>query len=399
MKVYIVGIGTGSREQLTTGALKAIEAADLIIGASRMTETFSYLNAKKVNAYLSEDIISILEKSDAKHVVVLVSGDTGFFSATKKLILGLKDYTIELIPGISSIVYFSAKVGLSWEDMKIISVHGREKSVLPSVMKNEKTFILTGGKNKASSVITSLIKSGIKGINIYVGENLSYENEKITIGSLEELENNEFSDLSVMIIENKTPIKGSRHIEDEEFTRGKVPMTKSEVRSIVISKLQLKEEDIIYDVGAGTGSVSVQMALTSSEGEVYAIEKNPDAVELIKTNREKFGAYNLNIVSGLAPSAMEGLPAPNKVFIGGSSDSLEEIISLVLSKNKNARIVVTAIALETVSKTLECFKKFNMKNVEIIGVSISKSKEVGSYNMMMGQNPVYVFSGDGSDEE
>lgn len=399
MKIYIVGIGTGSRDNLTVEAINKIESADLIIGASRMTQSFNYLSTPKVNAYLSEDIQLILEKSSAKNVAILVSGDVGFFSATKKLIQRLKDYTIELIPGISSIVYFSAKVNLSWDNMKIISVHGREGSVLGSVMKNEKTFVLTGGKNKVNSIISSLIDSHIPNLKIYVGENLSYENEKITTGNLSELHGKSFSDLSVMIIENNTTTNIMRHIEDDEFTRGKVPMTKDEVRSIVVSKLRLNETDIVYDVGAGTGSVSVEIALNVSEGEVYAIEKNIEAVELIKTNREKFRAYNMKVISGTAPHAMEDLPPPNKVFIGGSSKSLEDIISLSLKKNPNVKIVVTAIALETVSSTLECFKKFNLKNVEIVQVNVSKAKSIASYNMMMGQNPVYIFSGDGNYEK
>ncbi|KMT21844.1 precorrin-6y C5,15-methyltransferase (decarboxylating) subunit CbiE [Clostridium cylindrosporum] len=400
MKIYIVGIGTGNKDLMTGEALKVVESSDLLIGASRMLEAFSYLETPKINSYLSKEIKGILENNkEAKKVSIIVSGDVGFFSATKKLLLELEGYDVELIPGISSIVYFASKLKANWDDMKIISLHGRDESIIASIMKNAKTFILTGGKNKVNSICKSFVDAGLDNIVVSVGENLSYDNEKITTGIPSRLQGLEFDDLSVMLVENKSPINkfNSFGIADEEFARGDVPMTKSEVRSIVMSKLRLQENDIAYDVGAGTGSVSIEMALAASE--VYAIERNPKGIELINENREKFNAYNLKAIEGLAPDSLLDLPAPDKVFIGGSGKKLDEIIELCLKKNPRVRIVVTAIALETVAQTIECFKKFNIKNSEIVQVNISKARSVANYNMMIGQNPIYIFSGDGSVDE
>ena len=134
------------------------------------------------------------------------------------------------------------------------------------------------------------------------------------------------------------------------------------------------------------------MALQAVDGQVYAIEKKPEAVELIRRNRKKFGVSNLKIVEGSAPEAIEDLPMPTHVFIGGSSGNLMAIMELVLKKNQEARIVINAIALETVAEALRCVKTLPVEAVDIVAVSVGKAREVGAYHMMMGQNPVYIIS-------
>ena len=169
-------------------------------------------------------------------------------------------------------------------------------------------------------------------------------------------------------------------------------MTKEEIRSISISKLRLNKEAIIYDIGAGTGSVSVEMALQAIDGVVYAIEKKSEAVDLIEENKKKFGADNLVVIDGIAPEAMEQLPEPTHAFIGGSSGNLKDIMMLLLYKNPKVRIVINAITLETISEALHCVKNLEVAEVEVVQISISKSQTIGDYHMMMGQNPVYIIS-------
>ena len=187
-------------------------------------------------------------------------------------------------------------------------------------------------------------------------------------------------------------------IPDEAFIRGKVPMTKEEVRSISLSKLQLTRNSVIYDVGAGTGSVSVEMAMQAVEGQVYAIEKKPEAVELLYKNKEKFAADNLAIIEGLAPEACVDLPVPTHAFIGGSSGNMKEILELLLSKNPKIRVVINCIALESVGEAMNCLKELPLEQVDIAQVQVAKGKKAGSYHLMMGQNPVYVISCQGKEE-
>lgn len=181
-------------------------------------------------------------------------------------------------------------------------------------------------------------------------------------------------------------------LPDREFVRGDVPMTKEEVRSVSLSKLHLKRDSIVYDVGAGTGSVSVEAAIQADQGHVYAIERNEEAVALILQNQRRMKVDNLTVIAGEAPDVLEELPAPDCVFIGGSKGHMKEIIQTVAQKNPKVRVVINAIALETLAEAVKCCDEVKVTEEEIVQISVAKSKSVGSYHMMMGQNPVSVIS-------
>ena len=186
-------------------------------------------------------------------------------------------------------------------------------------------------------------------------------------------------------------------LPDEAFLRGAgeggvVPMTKSEVRAVALSKLRLTERAVCYDIGAGTGSVAIEMALQAKHGHVYAVERRDDAVELLKKNQAAFHVENLTVVSGTAPEACRDLPAPTHVFIGGSAGNLRDILSMLLAKNPHVRIVATAVSLESIAELTACMKDFAFTEAEAVSVQIARGKKTGSYHLMAGQNPVYVFT-------
>ncbi len=187
-------------------------------------------------------------------------------------------------------------------------------------------------------------------------------------------------------------------LADETFIRGKAPMTKAEIRMVSLGKLKLKKDSVCYDVGAGTGSVSVEMALKAYEGRVYAVEKKEDALGLLQENRQKFALDHMEIVAGTAPEALEELPAPTHAFIGGSSGNLKEIVRLLLKKNPQVRMVINCITLETVGEAMECIRELEGKDAsvswetEVVQLAVSRSKSVGRYHMMMGENPIYVIT-------
>lgn len=180
-------------------------------------------------------------------------------------------------------------------------------------------------------------------------------------------------------------------IPDSEFIRGKVPMTKEEIRILTVVKLQLDEESIVYDIGAGTGSVSVEMAGQCERGTVYAIEKTMEGVNLIRANKKKFGIENLEIIEGVAPACLEQLPAPTHVFIGGSGGNLMDIIQSVKKKNPGVRFVLNAVTLETVAQLQEIRKQFpEYTGMEVVQVGVSRGTALGNHHLMMGENPVYI---------
>lgn len=394
-QVTVVGVGPGSREAMTGEVRDAITRADCIIGAKRMAEAVAE-NRQKVFHAIAPDVIAeiIHRERGYRRFVVAMSGDSGFFSGTRKLLPLLSDCDVRVLPGLSSMSYLCAKLSTSYEDVVPVSIHGREGTILPLVRKNRRIFTLVGGENGMGKFCTELAAEGLGHVKISVGEQLSYPDERITVGTAEELKKRCFHSLSAALIENNRADAVVTHgLPDEAFERTEsVPMTKSEVRAVCLSKLALRTDSICWDIGAGTGSVAVEMALQAEKGQVYAIERKDIAVELIHKNCRRLGADNVNIIAGLAPETCTGLPAPTHAFIGGSSGNMKEIVKLLLEKNPNVRIVATAIALESIGELSECMKSFGFAETEVVSMNVARNKKVGPYNLMTGQNPIYIFT-------
>lgn len=190
------------------------------------------------------------------------------------------------------------------------------------------------------------------------------------------------------------------HIADKEFIRGEVPMTKQEIRAVSVAKLNLKEDSILIDVGAGTGSVGIEASTYISSGKVYAIEKKEEGIKLIETNKKKFSIKNLEVIQGTAPDDL-CIKNFDRMFIGGSSGKLDSIVEYFIKYSKEKSIIViNAITLETLSEIKNTFEKYKIKNIEIVNMSIARGKKVGKYTMMYGENPIYIVTGEkGGDNE
>lgn len=390
-KIYFIACGVGNENLICEKARQVLRECDMAIGAKRLAEKFCFKNL--VCEIRSEKIADLIKNNpQKKKIAVIFTGDIGFYSGATKLYKLLENYEIETICGISSPIYLCSKLKKPWENVKLISLHARKSNIISAVCENEKVFALLGGENNVNSLCELFCKYKMENVVLNVGENLSYENEKITTGTAKELLKKDFSSLSCILIENKNAEKTLKiGIKDEDFERiPKVPMTKSEIRAVTISKLELNENSVIYDIGAGTGSVSVEMALNARLGTVYAIEKNADALVAIAKNKIKFKTDNLEIIDGFAPLCMKNLPVPSHVFIGGSSGNLAEIVEFVLAKNAKAKFVVNTVTLETLGECMEISKKFDSH--EVVEISSSKSKEIEKYNLMIANNPIYIIS-------
>ena len=392
-KIYIIGIGPGDCGMLTAEARNALGDCDAVIGASSVVRA---LNTGKpaFAEFMPDKVRSVLENNPSiRKAAVVMRGDTGFFSGTKNMLEALGDEDVTVIPGISSVSAFAARTGINWDGAALITMHGRDSNLIYRVCTEKKTFVLAGGDNSPQAICRRLCGYGLGGLTVMIGEKLSYPDEKISRGTAAELAEREFDSLSVVYIENPCAEKRLRAgTDDSEFIRGDVPMTKSEVRAVSLSKLGLSSDSVVWDIGAGTGSVSVECALAAFEGTVYAVEKEADAAELIRQNMIKFGTENISVVEGTAPGALGSLPAPTHVFIGGSSGNIREIINVILKKNPTARIVANTVTLESQNDIAACASVFGFSCFECVTVNISRSQKVGRYNMMRAQNPVSVFT-------
>ena len=389
--VNIIGIGMGGNG-LTISAKQRIDESDLIVGAKRMVETVA-LGKDILEEYRSDEILSYLEENPKYHnISILMSGDIGFYSGAKKLLekIDREKYEVNTEPGISSAVYLCSKIGTSWQDVYMTSAHGRESNLVGLSRIHGKVFTLLSEEDSVHAMAKQFIDYEMD-VTITIGQDFGYETEKVFTGSPKDVLEQSFGKLCVALIQNDAPVRSNPiSIPDEEFTRGDAPMTKSEVRALSVAKLKICDDSVIYDVGAGTGSVSIEMALCAVNGMVYAIEKEEAAADLIEVNKVKFKTPNLQVIRGLAPEAMADLPKPTHAFIGGSSGNLKDIIACLLDKNPDIRIVINSVTIETLEETTQVIKEFNLVEEEITCINVSKARKLGKYHLMTAQNPVYI---------
>lgn len=397
MNVTLIGMGSGQPENLTLQGLAALRQADLILGARRLLAVLpAGCTENRAAAYRPDEVAELLQTSGAENAVLVYSGDTGFYSGASSMMEKLEALGVRarVLPGLSSIQLLAAALGRPWQGWNLVSAHGRTCDPVAECMQGRPTFFLTGGSEDPATLCAQLAAEGFGDVQAVVGQCLGTPEEKLFRGSVKELAAGRFNSLSVLFVEAVEGLpRRAPGLPDEAFERGDVPMTKQEVRAAVLAKLAVRPEDILWDVGAGTGSVSVELALAAPRGRVYAVECRPEGCALIKANREKFRTRNLVLVEGLAPDALSDLPAPDAVFIGGSKGSLAAIVDAALDKNPDARICVSAIALETLSAAVAALTARG-RTVQVSQIAVSRAKAVGGLHLMMAQNPIYLITGE-----
>ena len=393
-----IGIGMGNLGTLTHDAAVAIKSAQIIFGADRLLKSVQEMGILSsgqslVTEYIGTKILAYLEAHPQyRRIAVLMSGDVGFYSGARGIQEAFAGENVCFYCGISSVVYFASKIPTSWQDAKLLSAHGKQVNLLNSVQRYPKIIMIVSGAGDVMHLCAKLHEAKMDQVRVTVGTNLSYPEETVTSGAPEDFLTVTTTGLHIMMLENPE----AKHIitpgmNDETFVRGKVPMTKEEIRILSVAKLQLTEDAIVYDVGAGTGSVSAECARLCTSGCVYAIERNPDGIELIRENAKQLKLSNLIPVEGLAPDAMEDLPVPTHAFIGGSAGNMGKIIDVLRAKNPDIRIVINTIALESISEVLGILKEREI-DADIVQICASRSRTLGRYHMMTGQNPVYIIS-------
>ncbi|MDR2659950.1 MAG: precorrin-6y C5,15-methyltransferase (decarboxylating) subunit CbiE [Spirochaetaceae bacterium] len=420
--IYIIGAGPGAQNLLTGEAREALAESEHIIGAERLLESLETLiKGKKKDALVAgEAIAEAIRRSANKTHAVLVTGDSGFFSLSKRLVPLLKteaareNWEIKVLCGINSVSCLASKLNVAYDGAVIKSYHGRLNMDAPAqdkerllnelaglAARSRQCFFLTDKIVSPRLICGALAERGLDELCVSVGERLSYPDEKIISGKVNELLGRDFDSPNVVYIENgklkqkngvNPPVHSPVNPKDADFIRGAVPMTKEEVRAISLAKLWLKPEAVCWDLGAGTGSVSCAMALAVPYGRVYAVEKDAEAIELIKQNKEKFDCYNIKIIEGEAPAALADLPPPDSAFIGGSSGALRDIIREITGKNPYAHIVINAVTLETLNSITEIIAENHFPGAEIAQIGVNVFQKTGKYQLLRAQNPVFVIS-------
>jgi len=406
-KIILAGIGCGDAGYQTQAVHEALKEADVLFGAERVLQCLGQNEIPSQPYYQYSRIREYLEEHpEVEHPVVVFSGDTGFYSGASSMLKEIgSDWEVQVLCGISSVVYFASRIGTSWQDMTLLSEHGRYCNVSGKLRLHKRCFLLVSGVKEVNSLGKELKQAMEQGIfsemKVTYGYQLSYPEEEIREIRAEELCGLSGEGLYVLLLENESAENAQivPGIPDELFLRDQVPMTKEEIRSVSLCKLRLTRSAVVYDIGAGSGSVSVEAAMLCEDGMVFAVEQNTVAAELLEKNRRKFCLDNMQIVQAKAPDGLSDLPAPTHAFIGGSSGNLEEILKTLLERNPSVRIVINAVTLETIGESLSVLTRLPVSEPEYVQISVSRDKKMGRYHLMQANNPVYIISCEGKPEK
>jgi len=395
-KIYLIGAGIKGWEGFGATAMETINKAEVLIGHQRLLDIFPDFKGEK---RVLEDLSILLEylKATEKRTVLLGSGDPNFFGIARFILRNLPKERIEIFPNVTSVQYAFSRIKEPWDDAVFVSVHGRGlKSAVDRIIAAEKVAILTDPVNSPAAIASELISRGAEGYEAWLCEDMGLPGEKFTRTDVRNLLHINCSPLNILILIKAWepalehyPLIG---IKDEEFASAKKLITKEEVRAVTLAKLRLQDDLVMWDIGAGSGSVSIEASNLMPHGKIFAMEKNPKYLSFIRDNLKKFAARNVTLIEAFAPEGLEELPSPDRVFIGGSSGMLEEIINAVDRRLKpEGEIVLNAVTLDTLTKAVE-FLEDHGYCVEVTCVNISKTKGLTEYKMFKAHNPIYIVN-------
>ena len=398
-KIYVIGAGVEGQEGFSGRALELVGRAEILLGGERQLALFPDFAGETVviGSNLGE-MVERLRKTD-RRAVVLASGDPLFFGVGRYLLRNLPEEEFEFVPNVSSVQYAFAKIKEPWDDAVFISAHGRGlKGAVDRIVANDKAAVLTDEVNTPAAIAAELIERGRDGYAAWVCENLGTAEEKIIETDVKGLLEIEAAPLNVLILIKEYEAGGEEYIPtlgipDEEFSTIKKLITKEEIRVVTLAKLKLRHDMTLWDIGAGSGSVSIEADHLLPNGRIFAVERNPQCIEFIKENLNKFNARHVTLIEGAAPACLETLPDPDRVFIGGSGGNLWDILEAVDGRlPAGGRVVLNAVTLDTLTAANEYFDNAGYQ-VEVTVINIARTRPLTDYKMFEAYNPVYIITG------
>jgi precorrin-6Y C5,15-methyltransferase (decarboxylating) len=403
-KIHVVGIPPGRVTPQEEPLRRLLSMADLLVGREEYLAPWPGLPSLKLGSNW-EEVVELAERkrAEGKLVVFLASGDPLFFGIGSTLVRRLGAEKVVVHPAVSSMQVAFARIGESWEDATFLSAHsGSLIEVAKKLASSGKACVLTSGSQQPSRLAEALLRMGCHDLVAFLCENLGFEDERITKMSLEELSRARCSPLNLILFrrqaegENRLREGGCLlGLPDEELSRppGKEGMiTKRELRAIVLSHLQLRQGDVLWDVGSGSGAVSVEASRMMGTGRVYAVERDPRSVEALRRNIHRYSAAPVEVVAGEAPEALEPLPPPDAVFLGGSGGRLGEILDLCCRRLKSGGRLVANFA--SPERALEA-KKYLERNGMLPELFLFQGARLFGTRggeLLSALNPVFVVS-------
>jgi precorrin-6Y C5,15-methyltransferase (decarboxylating) len=397
--------------------MEIIDAAEVLVGGKRHLDYFKDHPAVKI--VLTGDIrnaITEMKNRMDKRIVVLASGDPNFFGIGPLIVKSLGAEHVHIHPNITAVSAAFSRMKESWSDVKVISLHGGRSGddLLKAVHQNDRVAVFTDPQKTPAWIAGVLLKNGLDELKLCVCEDLGGEGESLRWYSPEECVNGRFADLNLVVVfrdqvmtrdvPDCSEIMGypGGDVKNEELTPGMPEsayvhdrglITKTEIRILTLAKLKLSPHHVMWDLGAGSGSVSIEASFYISKGKIIAVERRPDRIEHIKQNREKFGIGTVDIVEATLPGGLSDLPSPDRIFIGGGGEDVIEIIEAAASYLKSGGImVINTVLINRLENIIGVLDTLNFER-EIIHVQIGRGKEMPHGIRMEALNPVWIITG------
>jgi precorrin-6Y C5,15-methyltransferase (decarboxylating) len=399
-RIAIIGIGDDGPAGLTAAALARIRKAGVLAGGERHLAFFPDFRGEKMvlKSPLSRCAQALAEATERTSVVVLASGDPLFYGIGSYLVQRLGRERIDILPHVSSVQLAFARMGESWQDAAVISLHGRPiRGLAQALNRVDKAALFTDDTNSPAAIARYLLSFEMTEYEAFVCENLGGDDERCGWYKIEELADREFSPLNIVILK-RDPAAASPPvplgIDDEAFFQRKPDrglITKREVRVLSLAELALRPGNVMWDIGACTGSVSIEAILRTPDLRVYAIEKNAEDLVHLRANQVKFRT-DFVAVHGRAPDHLETFEDPDAVFIGGSGGELPELIQVCAARLRpGGRIVINAATVETLHTAQQTLKDLGFA-VSITLVQVARSRPILNLTRFEGMNPVYIVT-------
>ncbi|MDR3637480.1 MAG: precorrin-6y C5,15-methyltransferase (decarboxylating) subunit CbiE [Isosphaeraceae bacterium] len=406
-KLVIVGIGDDGLAGLTESARRIVTEADVILGAPSTLRLLDALPPKKVplEADMPAALRQVREALKGAKPVLVSSGDPLFYGVARYLCDRLGKDLFEVVPHVSSMQLAFARVKESWEDAYLTNLAGRPlEAVIDRIRTAEKVGLFSSDEHPPARLAKALLDRGIDYFRAYVCENLGSPDERVTQAELPDLATMEFDPLNVLILVRKPNrpdrARGASHYRlfgnaDDAFAQSQPKrglITQAEVRSIALAQLDIRPESVVWDVGAGSGSVAIEAAQLASRGMVYAVEPEPGDVALIQANAEAFGVPNVRTVPGRAPEALGNLPEPDAIFVGGTGRQVTPVLSAAYDRlAPGGRLAVNVATVDGLATALETLKRL-AGSVQVWNVTISRGIEQMDRVRFEAINPTFLLA-------
>lgn len=394
-KVHVVGIGDDGPAGLPAATQQVVAAAQVLVGGRRHLRWFTDSAAEKI--VLGGDIATALDRiavaRERRRVVVLASGDPLHYGIGARVVERLGSAAVEILPHVSAAQLAFARLGRPWQDTRVASAHGRSlEEVRRAAWRGGLLAVLTDDTNTPARIAATLLADGVPDGPAWVCEHLGGPSERVVATRLSALPGEAFAPLNVLVLDVPPTPPGWFGEPEEAYEHARGQVTKAEVRAVSLALLRPPSDGVVWDVGAGCGSVAIEASRLVPSATVYAVERDPEQLALLAANVHRHGRRNVRVVAGAAPEALRDLEAPGAVFVGGSGGQLAAILHVAAERlAAGGRVVINAATLETVAEARRWLGQHGWE-ASVTQIQVARGQALGEGLHLAALNPVFIVA-------